>query len=96
MYKIHQQVKARNDLKNIWLYSYEKFGVDQADKYFDELESGMETIRGNPLIGVSCDYIRAGYRQFKVNEHYIFYRISKQTIHVVRVLHDTMQARNHL
>ena len=96
MYKIHQQVKARKDLKNIWLYSYENFGVDQADKYFDELESGMETIRDNPRVGVSCDYIRAGYRQFKVNEHYIFYRISKQTIHVVRILHDTMQAKKHL
>ena len=49
MYKIHQQVKARKDLKNIWLYTYENFGADQADKYFDELESGMETIRDNPL-----------------------------------------------
>lgn len=96
MYKIHQQVKARKDLKNIWLYTYENFGADQADKYFDELESGMETIRDNPLVGVSCDYIRAGYRQFKVNEHYIFYRIGKKTINVVRILHDTMQVKNHL
>ncbi|MEW8143863.1 MAG: type II toxin-antitoxin system RelE/ParE family toxin [Candidatus Thiodiazotropha endolucinida] len=48
------------------------------------------------MIGVSCDYIRAGYRQYKVNEHYIFYRITKKTIHIVRVLHDTMQTRNHL
>ena len=59
MYKIHQQVKARQDLKNIWLYTYENFGVDQADKYFDELEFGMKAIRNNPLIGVSCDYIRS-------------------------------------
>ena len=96
MYRIHQQAKTRQDLKNIWLYTYENFGVDQAEKYFDELESGMETIRNSPLIGVSCDYIRAGYRQFKVNEHYIFYRIAKKTIHIVRVLHDAMQAKNHL
>ncbi|MEW8026698.1 MAG: type II toxin-antitoxin system RelE/ParE family toxin [Candidatus Thiodiazotropha sp.] len=96
MHKIHQQIKARRDLKNIWLYSYENFGIDQADKYFDDLESAMETIQDNPLIGVSCDYIRAGYRQYKVNEHYIFYHITKKTIHIVRVLHDTMQTRNHL
>ena len=96
MYKIHQQVKARRDLKNIWLYSFENFGVDQADKYFDELEFAMATIQDNPLIGVSCDYIRAGYRQYKVNEHYIFYRITKKAIHIVRVLHDSMQASNHL
>ncbi len=96
MYKIHQQVRARKDLKNIWHYTYENFGVVQADRYFDELESGMDTIRDNPLIGVSCDHIRTGYRQYKVNEHYIFYRISKKRIHIVRVLHDTMQAKNHL
>lgn len=95
MYKIHQQVKARRDLINIWRYSYENFGVEQADKYFDELESAMNTIQDNPLIGVSCDYIRAGYRQYKVNEHYIFYRVSKNTVHIVRVLHDSMQATNH-
>lgn len=95
MYKIHQQVKARRDLKNIWLYSYENFGADQADKYFDDLESAMKTIRGNPMIGVACDYIREGYRQFKVNEHYIFYRITKKTVHIVRVLHDSMQSQNH-
>ncbi|PCK09222.1 MAG: hypothetical protein COA42_05030 [Alteromonadaceae bacterium] len=53
-------------------------------------------LRDNPLIVVSCEYIRAGYRQLKVNEHYIFYRISKHTIHIVRVLHETMQANNHL
>ena len=95
MYKIHQQAKARRDLINIWRYSYENFGVEQADKYFDELESAMKTIQDNPLIGVSCDYIRASYRQYKVNEHYIFYRISKKTVHIVRVLHDSMQAKNH-
>jgi len=43
MYKIHQQKKARVDIKKIWLYSYENFGVIQADKDFDELDSGMDT-----------------------------------------------------
>ena len=56
----------------------------------------MDTIRGNPLMGVSCDYIRSGYRQLKVNEHYIFYRMSEQTIHIIRVLHVTMQATKNL
>ena len=60
MYKIHQQVKARSDIKKIWKYSYDNFGVDQADKYFEELDSGMKKI------------------------------------HIVRVLHDTMQASKHL
>ena len=96
MYAIHLQVKARADLKKIWRYSHENHGEKQADKYYGELAAGMEIIQRNPYIGVSCDYIRAGYRQYKVNEHYIFYRISNQKIHIIRVLHEAMQAINHL
>ncbi|PCK09226.1 MAG: hypothetical protein COA42_05050 [Alteromonadaceae bacterium] len=65
MYKIHPQVKARSDIKKIWLYSYKNFGVIQADKYFDELDAGMDTLRDNPLIGASCEYIRAGFARFR-------------------------------
>ena len=95
-YVIHHQSKARQDLKNIWFYSFDKFGQAQADKYFDELESAFKTLQDNPQIGVICDYIRPDYRQFKINHHYIFYKISQQTIQVIRVLHESMQLESHL
>ena len=96
MYVIHKQVNARSDLKKIWRYSHKKYGETQADKYYDELIIGMETIKDNPEIGFSCDYIRTGYRQYKVNQHYIFYRLSKNTIRIVRVLHESMKATKHI
>lgn len=96
MYKLHKQAKARADLKKIWKYSYKKHGEKQADKYFDELSVGMNTIQNNPNIGFSCDYIRNSYRQYKVNQHYIFYRVGKDTIHIVRVLHEDMQTEKHI
>ncbi len=96
MYNVHHQVKAESDFKNIWRYSYKNYGEQQADKYYDELICGVETIKENPNIGVACDYIRAGYRQYKINEHYIFYRLSKNTIHIIRVLHESMKAVKHL
>jgi len=96
MLKIHHQIKAKSDLKRIWKYSYKKFGEQQADKYYDELTYGMEAIEENPHIGVACDYIRSGYRQYKINEHYIFYRLSKNKIHIIRVLHESMKSLKHL
>lgn len=96
MRKLHQQKKAQVDLKKIWLYSYENFGLQQAEKYYDELIIGMETIEENPEIGVACDYIRSGYRQYKINEHFVFYRLSKNKIHIIRVLHESMKAAKHL
>ena len=43
MLNIHQQVKAKEDLINIWRYSYGEYGELQADKYYDELVAGMES-----------------------------------------------------
>ena len=96
MLEIYQQVKARADLKKIWRYSYKNHGLSQADKYYDELIHGMELIQKNPHIGVSCDYIRAGYRQFKINDHYIFYRLGKNKLDITRVLHESMKIEKHL
>ncbi|MGR3179995.1 MAG: type II toxin-antitoxin system RelE/ParE family toxin [Candidatus Anammoxibacter sp.] len=96
MRKLYQQAKAREDLKKIWQYSYKNFGEKQADKYYDELITGMENLKDNPHIGVSCDYIRSGYRQYQINRHFIFYRLSNKKIHIVRVLHERMEPKRHL
>jgi toxin ParE1/3/4 len=96
MNEIHQQVKAKADLKKIWLYSYKEHGEAQADKYYDELIIGMDTIKENPKTGVACDYIRAGYRQYKINQHFVFYRLTKNKIHIIRILHESMKVTKHL
>ena len=90
MRKLHHQVKAREDLKNIWLYSFSEHGEQQADKYFDELTAGMAAIESNPEIGMSCDYIRLGYRQYQINQHFVFYRLDSKKINIIRILHQKM------
>lgn len=95
MLNINQQAKAKEDLINIWQYSYREHGELQADKYYDELIAVMDTIKYNPNIGVSCDHIRKGYRQYKINSHVIFYRQTKNTIRIVRVLHKSMNFAQH-
>jgi len=96
MYIIHQQIKARKDLEEIWLYSFKEHGEQQADKYYDELIAGMETIQENPHIGVACSYIRSGYRQYQINQHIVFYRLSTDIVHIIRVLHESMDVKNYL
>lgn len=96
MKKLHQQVKAREDIKKIWNYSFKEHGEVQADKYYDELIAGMNAIQNNSNIGVACDYIRLGYRQYQVNKHFIFYRLSDEKIYIVRVLHERMIAKGRL
>ncbi len=39
--KIAKNVAAENDLVDIWIYSFNKWGVVQADKYIDQLDEGL-------------------------------------------------------
>ena len=90
MLKIHKQAKAEDDLIDIWLYTFEEWGVNQADHYLDILNAALNDIATNPDIGTACDYIKKDYRKLHARKHYIFYRYTKKTIHVIRVLGDEM------
>ncbi len=90
---IHHQSLAKQDLTDIWLYSSEHWGEQQADRYFDELVSAMTLLSENPKAGLSCDYVRKGYRQFPINRHIIFYKVSSSKIHIIRVLGEDMDLK---
>jgi toxin ParE1/3/4 len=96
MRKIHIQVLAKQDLKNIWIYSFNNWGEKQADAYFEQLNAAIILISKNSEIGFACDYIREGYRQYYINRHFVFYRVTSTKIHIVRVLHDSMNFKPYL
>ena len=90
MLKIHKQAKAEEDLIDIWMYSFEQWGIVQADQYIDRLDNSIKTIAANPDIGTACDSVRRGYRQLHVKKHYIFYRYTVDTVFIIRVLGSAM------
>lgn len=96
MLNIEKQALAEKDLIDIWLYSFENWGVAQADKYHDHLTEAFSAIALNPSIGTNCDDVREGYRKYRSNRHFIFYKISNDTIHIIRVLGEEMNYDKHL
>ena len=90
MLKIRKQVKAEEDLINIWTYSFEQWGIAQADGYIDRLDNAIKIIAANPDIGIDCSNVRQGYRQFHIKEHDIFYRYTLDTVFIIRVLGNAM------
>ena len=87
--------RARDDLKTIWRYSFQKWGERQADLYLQQLDDGIRSLVDFPDIGVPCDHIRAGYRKLQVKRHLIFYRRRDEHIEIVRVLHQAMDVESH-
>jgi toxin ParE1/3/4 len=88
--------KAVNDLEEIWLYTAEKWSVEQADRYYLLIIDEIIYISKNVNAGKSMEEIRKGYRATKVKSHIIFYRAQKNTIEIIRILHERMDIENQL
>lgn len=88
---------AIEDLENIWLYTFQTWSPEQADRYYNLLINEFEYISSNFDYGRSVDYIRQGYRTSKIKSHLIFYRKSDdEVVEIIRVLHESLDVENRL
>ena len=88
--------KAVSDLEEIWLYTVEKWSIDQADRYYKLIFDEIQFICKNVNAGKSMEHVRKGYRASKVKSHLIFYRTQNNIVEVIRILHESMDIENRL
>ncbi|HEY4876015.1 MAG TPA: type II toxin-antitoxin system RelE/ParE family toxin [Puia sp.] len=88
--------KAVSDLEEIWLYTVEKWSVEQADHYHVLIFDEIYYICKHSNSGKSMEHVRKGYRASKVKSHLIFYRVLNDIIEVIRILHERMDIENRL
>ena len=83
-YKIN--LEAKEGLKRIYIYGVLKFGVVQADKYYDSFFEQFEKIAQNPLSFQSVDFIRKGYRRCPCGSDSIYYKIENGIIEIMAII----------
>lgn len=88
--------RAQADIVEIWDYTAERWGIDQAELYLRRIQTSIEAAAAEPKLGTSCDHIRTGYRKYPAGSHVLFYRTLDDGIDVVRILHARMDAGRHL
>lgn len=94
-YKISE--KAKEDIEKIWLYTFDKWSVEQADRYYNLIMDEIEYLSMNFESGKSLDRIRNGYRSSRVKSHIIFYRETEnRIIEIIRILHQQMDISKRL
>jgi len=84
--------KAVEDIKNIWTYTAENWGITQADRYYNLIFDEIEYIVEN--YGAARDFsrYRKGYRYSKVKSHLVFFKETKnKEIEIIRVLHEHIE-----
>ena len=94
--KIQRSAAAGSDLDAIFDYTAEQWGVDQAAAYLAGLEQAMQRLGDFPELGASAADVRPGYRRLRHKRHVIFYRLAGSVIRIERILHERMDAANHL
>ena len=83
-YKI--SLNAKEDLRRIYNFGIAKFGVGQADKYFNAFFDNFEKIAQPPLSFRSVDYIRKGYRCCPCGSDNIYYKITNDKVEIMSLI----------
>ncbi|HMV15758.1 MAG: type II toxin-antitoxin system RelE/ParE family toxin [Chitinophagales bacterium] len=93
-YKI--SIEAQKDIENIWLYTFETWSVEQADRYYNLILDEIEYIALHPNAGKDYSHVRKGYYRSEIKSHFIFYKINLQVVEIIRILHQQMDIQNRL
>ncbi|GMN05943.1 hypothetical protein MTsPCn5_13320 [Croceitalea sp. MTPC5] len=78
--------EAKNDLIRIHQYGTAKFGLAQADKYFETFFEYFDMIAQRPYSFESVDYIKKDYRRCVCGVDSIFYRINGEVVEIMAII----------
>jgi len=77
---------AKEDLIRIHHYGVKKFGMTQADNYFDSLFDCFDMIAQRPFSFESVDCIKKGYRRCVCGANSIYYRINDSHVEIMAII----------
>lgn len=86
MSKYRLSNEAKEDLIRIHQYGVRKFGMSQADKYYNSFFEYFNIIAQRPLSFESVDYIKAGYRRCVCGSDSIYYKINGDTVDIMAIV----------
>lgn len=93
LYSFHPLADQKQD--EIWFYTYERWGIDQADKYIDELHVALSAIASDvkhPNIRIWQSLPNTYF--IRVGKHYVFFKMAAEAlpevIQVLTILHQSM------
>jgi toxin ParE1/3/4 len=87
MYSYFLSSEAKEDLRRIYYYGIGKFGINQADIYFNMLHDCFDKIEENPFLFPSADHIKEEYRFCVCGVDTIYYKIINENfIEIITII----------
>lgn len=89
--------RAKIDIEEIWLYTFQNWSQTQADKYFEEISNALSLIQQNYKAGTPHVKSQFSNYKFLVKSHIIFYYVNEEKkILIQRILHQKMDPDQHI
>jgi len=88
--------EAEKDLENIWLYTVQEWGAEQALTYIDQIDEGFQLLADNPNIAPSYREFNPTVHIHHQNKHLIVYLVESNKIVILRILHESMDIGSQL
>ena len=86
MAKYRLSNEAKNDLIQIHHYGVEKFGMTQADKYFESFFEYFDIISQRPYSFESAEYIKKDYRRSVCGADSIYFKVNEDIIDIMAIV----------
>ncbi len=86
MAKYRLSNEAKNDLIRIHHYGVEKFGMTQADKYFESFFEYFNIIAERPYSFELVEYIKNEYRRCVCGSDSIYFKINKDMVDIMAIV----------
>lgn len=85
---------AYADIDRIWDCTADLWGIDQAESYTDDLQNVCKCIAGGVKIGRPST--RLSVFKHRCGAHFIYYRMTTDSVEIIRILHGKQDVERHL
>jgi toxin ParE1/3/4 len=79
-------IQAVTDLEEIWRYSAEKWSIEQADTYTDDLTDTFDLLASMPTLGRERTEFSPPVRIHAHGHHLIVYTLKNNAVIIIRIL----------
>src|ERR1700755_1712378 len=94
MPRYKRSLASKSDYLEIWLYVAEQSqSVNAADRVVSSFDEKLSLLASHPGMGPSREDIGPGLRTFPVGSYLLIYRVIRNSIELVRVVHGSRDLR---
>ncbi len=87
---------AKTDLKDIYQYGLRQWGQAQSESYLAAIKNQFWLLTQQPLMGAERNELLPEVRSLPIESHTLFYRVTTDTVEIIRVLHGRQDPQRHL